>query len=509
MTPAQLVLSGVAVFAIGIAVGYIVRRYLAQRAEHTVEKRVQQKLQEAEEKARTTVEEAKQEAQSLRDKAKEEEEEKRQELLKEEKMLLQRGAKLDEKSNELEDTRRELEQKRDRLRELKGEIEEQHEQAKQKLQDVAQLSEEEAKEELFNQVEQDKEQEILARIRKLEREGWQRYEQRAKDILASAIQKVSTSQAQELTTTTVSLPDDEIKGRIIGKEGRNIQTLERLAGVEITVDDTPEVVVISGFDPRRRQVAKLALQNLIIDGRIQPARIEEEVEKAEEEIDQQIQKAGETAAYDTNVMGLDPQLIKLLGRLKFRTSYGQNVLLHSIEVAHLAGALASEIGGDPKVAKKAGLLHDIGKAVDHEVEGSHVDIGMRILEKFNAGQEVIDAMKSHHEEYEHESLEAVLVTVADAISGARPGARKDTLENYLKRIEDLERTAENFDGVEKVWALQAGREIRVFVHPEEITDMQAQQLARDIATEIENELKYPGEIKVNLIREKRVTEYAK
>ncbi len=269
------------------------------------------------------------------------------------------------------------------------------------------------------------------------------------------------------------------------------------------------MVVISSFDPQRRQIAKTALRRLILDGRIQPARIEEEVKKAEEEVEEQVKQAGEKAAYETNVVGLDPQLLKLLGRLKFRTSYGQNMLMHSIEVAHLAGALAAEVGGDVKVAKKAGLLHDIGKAVDHEVEGSHVDIGMKILEKFGVGQEVIDAMKSHHEEYDVESIEASLVTVADAISGARPGARKDTLENYLKRIEDLERVAQNFEGVEKAWALQAGREIRIFVRPDDIGDLDADRMVKRVAREIEQELKYPGEIKVTLIREKRVTEYAR
>ncbi|MBI4101706.1 MAG: ribonuclease Y, partial [Candidatus Nealsonbacteria bacterium] len=295
----------------------------------------------------------------------------------------------------------------------------------------------------------------------------------------------------------------------IGKEGRNIRTLERLTGVEIVVDETPEAVVISGFDPTRRQIAKLALEKLVKDGRIQPARIEEKVVEAQKEIASQIKEAGETAVFDTGLLGMDPRLTQVLGRLRFRTSYGQNVLLHSIEVAHLAGALASELGANVQICKKAGLLHDIGKAVDQEVEGSHVDIGIKILEKFNVEPEVISAMKAHHEDYPYESLEAVVIQTADQISGARPGARKDTLENYLKRLSDLENIAKEFRGVEKAWALQAGREIRVFVKPEEIDDLGAKRLAKDVANRIQDELKYPGEIKVSVIRETRVVEYAK
>jgi ribonuclease Y len=317
------------------------------------------------------------------------------------------------------------------------------------------------------------------------------------------------SQAQEVTTSIVSLPSDDIKGRIIGKEGRNIRTLERLTGVEIIIDETPETVVISGFDPTRRQIAKIALEKLIQDSRIQPARIEETVKVAEEEIANQIKEAGEQACYDAGILDLHPRLVQLLGRLRFRTSYGQNVLLHSIEVAHLAGALAAEIGGNVRIAKKAGLLHDIGKSIDQQIEGSHVEIGVKILEKFNSDSAIISAMRSHHEEFPYESLEGILVQVADQISGARPGARKDTVENYLKRLSELEGIATSFGGVEKAWALQAGREIRVFVRPKEIDDWGAKKMAKDIAKRIEEELRYPGEIKVNVIRELRITEYAK
>ncbi|MDP1538993.1 MAG: ribonuclease Y, partial [bacterium] len=351
--------------------------------------------------------------------------------------------------------------------------------------------------------------EILEKLRKLEKDGWEKYEEKAKEVLTIAIQKCALNQAQEITTTSLSLPSEEIKGRIIGKEGRNIRTLEKLTGVEIIVDETPEAVVISGFDPVRRQIAKTALEKLIQDGRIQPARIEEQVQKAEAEISKQIKEAGETAVYDTGVVGLDPKIVQLLGRLKFRTSYGQNGLLHTIEVSHLSGALAAEIGADISVCKKAGLLHDIGKSVDHQIEGSHVDIGIKILEKFGVEKQVVDAMKSHHEEYPFQTLESIIVQVADQISGARPGARKDTLENYLKRLGELEKIALSFPGVEKAWALQAGREIRVFVRPEEIDDLGAKNLARAIAQQIQEELRYPGEIKVNVIRELRVIEHAR
>ncbi|MFQ5722632.1 MAG: ribonuclease Y, partial [Candidatus Aminicenantales bacterium] len=367
----------------------------------------------------------------------------------------------------------------------------------------------EAKKELLESLEKEYQQEILEKMRKLEERGLEKYQKKAKEIVALAIQKCALSQAQELTTTTVHLPNEDIKGRIIGKEGRNIRALEQAAGVEVVVDETPEVVMISGFDPIRRQIAKTALEKLIQDGRIQPARIEDTVRQKESEIVSQIKEAGERAVYDTGIVGLEPKIIQLLGRLRFRTSYGQNVLLHSMEVSHLAAGLASELKANVRVAQKAGLLHDIGKAVDHQIQGSHTDIGMRILEKFGVEKEVIDAMKSHHEEYPAESLEAVLVGVADQISGARPGARKDTLENYLKRLEELEGIATSFDGVDKAYAIQAGREIRIFVRPEEVDDLGAKKIAREIAKRIQEELKYPGEIKVTLIRENRVVDYAR
>jgi ribonuclease Y len=484
--------------SIGAVLGYFARQSIAKRDATTIEAKLQKRIQKAREEATLILETAQRKAEG-----------KRRELLNTEEILLKRGGILDRKISEFEKSQKEFQEKIERLKQIKEEIEGLKEKVLQDLEKVANLSKEEAKKELFEQLEKETQKEILERLKKLEMDGEDRFEKRAKEILSTIIQKYALSQAQEITTSTISLPNEEIKGRIIGKEGRNIRALEKLTGVEIVVDETPETVVISGFDPIRREIAKISLEKLIKDGRIQPARIEEKIEEAKKEINSQIKKAGEAAVYDLGLVGLDPRLIHLLGRLRFRTSYGQNVLLHSIEVAYLAQALAEEIGANSLVCKKAGLLHDIGKAVDQQIEGSHVDIGMRILEKFGESQEIISAMKSHHQEYPAESIEAILVQVADQISGARPGARKDTLENYLKRLSDLENVANTFPGVEKAWALQAGREIRVFVKPEEIDDLAAKKLARDIANRIQEELRYPGEIKVNVIREMRVIEYAK
>ena len=340
-------------------------------------------------------------------------------------------------------------------------------------------------------------------------QGKEELEKKAKNIMTIALQRYAGSHAMETTTSTVSIPSDEIKGRIIGREGRNIKTLERLTGIEVIVDDTPEAIVISGFNPIRREIARIAIEKLIEDGRIHPTRIEEAINFAKTEVNNKIKEAGEAAAYDVGIAGLDPKLVQLLGRLRFRTSYGQNVLLHSLEVAHLSGALAAELGLDVSVAKKAGLLHDIGKAIDHEVQGTHIEIGINILRKFGIDQAVIDAMKSHHEDFPFESAESMIVAAADALSASRPGARKDTLEDYLKRLTDLENVAQSFAGVEKTYAIQAGREIRVFVKPDEIDDLAALKLARGIADKIEQDLKYPGEIKVNVLRETRAVEVAR
>lgn len=509
MNQFTLLVVGVVALAAGSVLGYYARQSIAKKKLGTVDQKLQEKVSQAQKEHEAILSEAKEKSSAILEAAKKEEAQTRTRIFKTEQLLLKRENILDQKSASYERKEKEFIQKVEKLKVLKESLEGLKDEALQRLEKVAKLSKEEAKKELLNNCEKEFEQDILISMRKLEQEGREKLQARAKEILAQVIQKCALSQVQEITTSTVLLPNEDIKGRIIGKEGRNIKALERLTGVEVIVDDTPEAVVISGFDPIRRQIAKTSLEKLIQDGRIQPARIEEVVQKTEQEIVAQIKEAGESAVYEAGVIGLDPKLIQILGRLKFRTSYGQNVLLHSIEVAYLSEALAHEIGGDPVVAKKAGLLHDIGKAVDHQIEGSHVDIGIRILERFGVSKEVIQAMKSHHEEYPAETLEALLVQTADQISGGRPGARKDTLENYLKRLGELETIATSFPGVDKAYAIQAGREIRVFVKPEEIDDLAAHRLAKEIAQRIQQELRYPGEIKVSVIRESRVIEYAR
>ena len=500
---------GIICLVIGVVLGYLARQSIAKKDHRTIEAKIHKKISQAKNESETILSSAREKSTKIIKESQKDIAQRRQEVSQTEQLLLKRENVLDKRISSLEEKEKENQEKIGKLKQIKKGLEELKEKALKKLEKASGLSEKQAKKELLESVEQKYQQEILERIRKLEKQGNEKYENKAKEIIALAIQKYAPSQAQEITTTNVNLPNEEIKGRIIGKEGRNIKAFEKLTGVEVIVDETPETVVLSAFNPIRRHVAKIALEKLIQDGRIQPARIEEEVKLAQDEIAKEVKEAGEIAVYETGVIGLDPKLVQVLGRLKFRTSYGQNVLLHSIEVAHLANALALELGVDAKTAKLAGLLHDIGKSIDHQIEGSHVDIGIKILEKFGVDKKVIDAMKSHHEEYPYESLEAVLVQTADAISGARPGARKDTLENYLKRLKELEDIALAFQGVEKVYAIQAGREIRVFVKPGEVDDLMAQKLARDIAKKIEDELKYPGEIKINVIRESQVIEYAK
>lgn len=502
-------ITGILALSAGSVLGYYTRQSIAKKRLGTIEQKIQEKISQAQKEHDRLLTEAKEKALSLLEEAKTEENALRNRLLKTEQLLLKREDVLDQKLSNYELKEKELQQKAEQLEGLKDSLNGLRQEAIDGLEKVSKLTREEAKKELLTKCETDYELEILEKMRKLEGEGREKLNNRAKEIITSAIQKFALPQTQEITTTTVSLPSEDIKGKIIGKEGRNIRTLEKLTGVELVVDETPETVVISGFDPIRRHIAKVALEKLIHDGRIQPARIEEIVQKTQDEVSLQVKEAGEAAIYDTGVVGLDPKIIQLLGRLRFRTSYGQNVLLHSIEVSHLAGALAAEMGANIAIAKKAGLLHDIGKAVDHQIEGSHVDIGIRILERFGIEKDVVSAMKSHHEDYPIETTEAALVQAADQISGARPGARKDTLENYLKRLGELEGIATSFAGVDKAWALQAGREIRVFVKPEEIDDLGTHKLAKEIAGKIQEELKYPGEIKVNVIRENRVVEYAR
>jgi len=495
--------------SLGSVLGYYARQSIARRQSGTIEEKLQKRISQVKKESEEILSEAKQRASQILETIKREEEARRQDLLKTERLLLRKENVLDEKTTSLDKKEKEFNFKVEKLKEIKESIEKLRQEAVDNLERVANLSKEDAKKELIDNVEKIYQKDILERIKKLEAEGWQQFDKKAKELVTLAVQKVAVSQAQEITTSTVNLPNEEIKGRIIGKEGRNIRTLERMTGVEIVVDETPEAVVISGFDPVRRQIAKTALEKLIQNGRIQPARIEEMVQLAQSEITSQIKEAGEAAIYETGVVGLDTKIVQLLGRLRFRTSYGQNVLLHSIEVSYLASHLAAELGANTRIAKKAGLLHDIGKAVDHQIEGSHTDIGVKILEKFNMEKEVIQAVKSHHEEYPYETLESIIVQTADAISGARPGARKDTLENYLKRLGELESIATSFSGVEKAYAIQAGREIRIFVKPEEIDDLGAKKMAKDVADRIQEDLRYPGEIKVTVIRENRVVEYAR
>ncbi len=509
MTQALTLIIATVSLVAGSIAGYFARQSIAKREAGTIESKLQKRILDAKTEAEGVLSQAKEKALKLIEETKRETDTRREELLKMERILMRRESVFDKKLVEYEAKEIDFRQKVERLKVLKENLEILREDANKNLERIANLSIDDAKKELLIAIEKDYQKDILEKIKKLELSGYEAFDKKARELVSTAIQKCAVSQAQEITSTTLSLPSEEIKGRIIGKEGRNIRVFEKLTGVEIVVDETPETVVISGFDPVRRQIAKTALEKLIKDGRIQPARIEETVAQAETEIAGQIKEAGEQAIYDTNVVGLDPRIVQLLGRLRFRTSYGQNVLLHSIEVAHLAGTLAHEVGANPAIAKKAGLLHDIGKSVDHQIEGSHVDIGIKILEKFGVEKEIVNAMKSHHGDYPYESIEGVLVQVGDAISGARPGARRDNLENYIKRLTELEAIANAFPGVEKSYAISAGREIRVFVKPEEVDDLTAKKMAREIANQVQDELKYPGEIKVTLIRENRVVEYAR
>ena len=503
------IIIGIGALVAGSVLGYLSRQSIAKKQVGSIEGKLAKMTEKAKREAKEVEIRAKDKAIQILEEAKHEQKDREQQIMRLEDRLERKEQSLEVKEKDLDKKFIEVAEKVEKVKEIKEDLAQLQAQKLKELERVAKLSVEQAKEELLAQVEKEQGAVLLERIQKLEQEGKEELEKKARNILTYAMQRYAASQSAEITTSSVALPSDELKGRIIGKEGRNIKTLEKLTGVEIIVDDTPGAIVISAFDPVRRQIAKVALEKLMSDGRIQPARIEDAVKKAKEEIGEKIAEAGKAAAYDTGVAGLDPKLIRILGRLSLRTSYGQNVLLHSLEVAHLAASIAAEVGADVNLAKKAGLLHDIGKAVTHEVQGSHVEIGKMILQKFNMPEEVIKAMQSHHEEYPYESLEAVIVQVADQISGARPGARKDTLEAYLKRLEELERVANSFAGVEKSYAIQAGREIRIFVQPEKIDDIEARKLARDVANKIQQELQFPGEIKVTVIRETRTIEYAR
>jgi ribonuclease Y len=442
------------------------------------------------------------------DEAKKEESTRRKELSQLQNRLEQRENSFSQKLLELQEKQQKLYDKVTEVEEIKERIKKIKEEQEAKIAEISGISQEEAKKILLERVEENSKEDLLVRFRKLEESSEEKIEEKARDMLALSMQRMVSAYTVELTTTTVDLPSDEMKGRIIGREGRNIKAIENMTGVEIIVDDTPNAITISGFSLIRRHIAKKTLDYLIKDGRIHPTKIEDAVETAKQEIAVDIKKAGEEAMYEVGIAGFDPKLVQIIGRLKYRTSYGQNALRHSIEVAHLSAMLAEELGADVTLAKKSGLLHDIGKAVDHEVQGNHTEIGRDIAQKFNLAKEIIEPIATHHDD-KPASLISVIVKVADAISSARPGARSDNYENYLQRLEELEKLAGSFAGVEKVYAIQAGREVRVFVQPDKIDDYKSYNLARDIAKQIENELKYPGEIKVNVIREMRAIEYAR
>ncbi len=509
MSETIIILLGVAVLLFGLGVGYYIRMTVALGKKKSLELDIKQMLVTAKEEAQKITEEAKKKSDDKLAELREEEKKKEEEFKEREKRLMKKDEFLDSRQLEMDKEVEAIKQKVEDVKKIQERVLGVEAEKRGELERVANLSEEQAKNELMKEIEKKYEEDLVVKMQKLENTGGEKLENRAKEIIATAIQRLASSTASELMTTAVNLPNNEIKGKVIGKEGRNIRAFERAAGVELIVDDTPGSIIISSFDPVRRQVARLALENLIMDGRIQPAKIEELVEKAREDINKIIKEKGEQAVYECGIFNFDPRIVAILGRLYFRTSYGQNVLQHSIEMAHIAGMIAEELGADVAVAKAGALVHDIGKALDHEVQGTHVEIGIRILQKFGADEKIITAMKSHHEDYPYESIEAVIVQTADAISGGRPGARRDSVENYLKRLQDLEAIATGFEGVEKSYALQAGREIRIFVTPEKVSDAEAKIMARDIALKIEQELKYPGEIKVTLIRENRVIEYAR
>ena len=478
-------------------------------AEEEAKKLVELAKIEADNLKKEEIFKAKEEIMNARNELDKEIKERRGEIQKQESRIIQKEENLERRSDNFEKKEKDLEREEQNLNERKQDVENLYTEQMKVLQDIAKLTQEEAKDQLLKSVEQDITSEKAALIRDLTQKAKDEALKNGREIVAYAIQKCAADHSAETTVSIVPLPSDDVKGRIIGREGRNIRALETLTGIDLIIDDTPEAVILSGFDPLRREVARIALEKLIDDGRIHPAKIEEMVEKAKQELAETIRSEGERAALESGVIGLNPELIKLLGKLKYRTSYGQNVLNHSIEVSNLARIMAEELGLDAKLARRAGLLHDIGKALDHDMEGTHVEIGVEILKKFKENPLVINAVEAHHGDVEPQTLEAVLVQAADAISASRPGARRETLEAYIKRLENLESIADSFDGVEKSFAIQAGREVRIIVKPEKITDDQMTLLARDVSKRIEEEMDYPGQIKVNIIRETRVVDYAK
>ena len=499
--------------AIGVLLGIAYRKKVAESkinsAEEESKKIVNMAKIEAENLKKAKIIEAKEEIVNSRNELDQEIKERRGEVQRQETRLIQKEENLEKRALNYERKEEDLQERLKEIEVEKQNIEKLHEQEMQELEKIAALTKQDAKDILLKEVEKDITAEKAAIIREANQKAKDTVNKNAKELLTYAVQKCAADHSQETTVSIVSLPSDEMKGRIIGREGRNIKALETLTGVDLIIDDTPEAVVLSGFDPLRREVAKIALEKLIDDGRIHPAKIEEVVEKAKQELEETIKEEGERAVLESGVIGLHPDIVKLLGKLKYRTSYGQNVLNHSIEVSNLARIMAEELGLDAKLARRAGLLHDIGKALDHDMEGTHVEIGVEILKKYKENPLVINAVEAHHEDVEPQTLEAVLIQAADAISASRPGARRETLEAYIKRLQNLEEIADSFDGVEKSFAIQAGREVRIVVKPEKINDDQMTILARDVAKKVENEMDYPGQIKINVIRETRIVDYAK
>ena len=499
--------------AVGIIAGYFVRKKIYEskigQANSEADRIIKQAEDDSKRIHKEKLLEAQEEIHKLRTEYERENKERRSDLQKFERRVIQKEEILDKKLQNLEQKETSLGDKLKNVAKKEEEIEAIKTQQLEKLESISGITSDKAKEIILTNAERDVRREMSIMIKEIESQAKEEAEKKSREIIGYAIQKCAADHVAETTVTVVNLPNDEMKGRIIGREGRNIRTLETLTGIDLIIDDTPEAVILSGFDPIRREVARIALEKLIADGRIHPARIEEMVDKARKEVENIIKEYGEQAAFETGVHGLHPELVKLLGRLNYRTSYGQNVLKHSIEVAHIAGIMAAEIGADIRLAKRAGLLHDIGKAVDHEMEGTHVEIGMDLLKRYKESKEVIHAMSTHHGDYEPQTIEAVLVTAADAISAARPGARRETLEAYIRRLEKLEEIANSYEGVDKSFAIQAGREIRIMVKPENVSDEDIHLLARDMTKRIEDELEYPGQIKVSIIRETRAIEYAK
>ena len=499
--------------AIFIPLGVIIRKKVAEAKIQSAENEAKRMLEtvkiEAENTKKEEIFKAKEEMIKLRNDLEKEIKERRDEVKSEEKRLVQKEENLDRRLQSLEDKEKNLQIKIDEVNSKDEELNEKLAIQREKLEKISGLSTEDAKKQLLHEVETEIVNEKAAIIKDLEAKAKEDANKNAKEIVSYAIQKCAADHTSETTVSVVSLPNDDMKGRIIGREGRNIKSLETLTGIDLIIDDTPEAVIISGFDPLRREVARIALEKLIDDGRIHPAKIEEMVEKAKEELAQTIKEEGERAVLETGVNGLPDDIVKLIGKLKYRTSYGQNVLNHSIEVSNLARIMAEELGLNPKIARRAGLLHDIGKALDHDMEGTHVEIGVDVLKKYKESDIVINAVEAHHGDVEPKSLEAVLVQAADAISASRPGARRETLETYIKRLEKLEEIADSFEGVEKSFAIQAGREVRLIVKPEKVSDSEMVIMARDVSKRIESEMEYPGQIKVNVLRETRAIDYAK